>query len=57
MAILNIIHYPYTLIYTVAKPVAEVNNEIRTLVTNLAETMYDAPGVVWRQPKLMCTSR
>lgn len=45
MAILNILQYPDPRLHTVAKPVIEVNNEIRTLVANLAETMYDAPGV------------
>jgi peptide deformylase len=29
----------------VAKPVAAVNERIRTLVANLAETMYAAPGI------------
>jgi peptide deformylase len=45
MALLNIIHYPDPRLYTVAKPVAEVNDTIRTLIRDMAETMYAAPGI------------
>jgi peptide deformylase len=45
MALLNIIHYPDPRLYTLAKPVTEVTDEIRTLVRDMAETMYAAPGI------------
>jgi len=45
MALLNIIHYPDPRLYTVAKPVAEVNDYIRNLIRDMAETMYAAPGI------------
>jgi peptide deformylase len=45
MALLNIIHYPDPRLYTVAKPVAEVNDGIRRLIRDMAETMYAAPGI------------
>jgi peptide deformylase len=45
MALLNIIHYPDPRLYTVAKPVAAVNDTIRTLIRDMAETMYAAPGI------------
>lgn len=45
MALLNIIHYPDPRLYTVAKPVAEVDENIRRLVRDMAETMYAAPGI------------
>ncbi|HEY3299610.1 MAG TPA: peptide deformylase [Methylophilaceae bacterium] len=45
MAILGILNYPDPRLYTIAKPVAEVNAEIRRLVDDMAETMYDAPGI------------
>lgn len=45
MAILGILNYPDPRLYTVAKPVAEVNADIRRLVDDMAETMYDAPGI------------
>lgn len=45
MAILGILNYPDPRLYTIAKPIAEVNAEIRRLVDDMAETMYDAPGI------------
>lgn len=45
MAILNIIHYPDERLHTVAIPVVEVNEEIRRLAADMAETMYAAPGI------------
>jgi peptide deformylase len=45
MALLPILRYPDPLLHTVAKPVAEVNDELRQLVKNMAETMYEAPGI------------
>ena len=45
MAILNILHYPDERLHTIAAPVGVVNSEIRTLITNMAETMYAAPGI------------
>jgi peptide deformylase len=45
MGILNIIHYPDERLHAVATPVAEVNEEIRFLAADMAETMYAAPGI------------
>ncbi len=45
MALLPILHYPDPRLHTVAKPVAEVTNAIRQLVKDMAETMYEAPGI------------
>jgi peptide deformylase len=45
MSILNIIHYPDERLHTVATPVVEVNEEIRRLTVDMAETMYGAPGI------------
>ncbi len=45
MALLNIIHYPDKRLNKVAKPVAVVDDRIRKLVADMAETMYSAPGV------------
>ena len=45
MAILNILEYPDPRLRTKAKPVAEVDDRVRTLVSNMLETMYDAPGI------------
>lgn len=45
MAKLSILQYPDPRLHTVARPVAVVNDEIRQLINDLAETMYAAPGV------------
>ena len=45
MSRLHILRYPDTRLHNVATPVAEVDEGIRTLVANMAETMYAAPGV------------
>lgn len=45
MALLPILRYPDPRLHKVAKPVAVVDDRIRELVRDMAETMYDAPGV------------
>ena len=45
MAILEILVYPDPRLRTVAKPVTHVNDEVRSLVADMIETMYDANGI------------
>ena len=45
MAVLDILRYPDPRLYTVAEPVSRVDESIRRLVRNMAETMYTAPGI------------
>ncbi|HSM99196.1 MAG TPA: peptide deformylase, partial [Gallionella sp.] len=45
MAILKILQYPDERLHKVARNVARVDESIRKLVRNMAETMYAAPGV------------
>ena len=45
MARLSILRYPDPRLYTVARPVSEVDARIRTLVEDMLETMYEAEGV------------
>jgi len=45
MTILNILKYPDERLYKVAREVKVVNKEIKTLISNMAETMYEAPGI------------
>ena len=45
MALLEILEYPDPRLRTVAKPVAEVTDEIRSLIDDMLETMYAAPGI------------
>jgi peptide deformylase len=45
MALLNIINYPDKRLHKIAKPVEVVDERVRKLVADMAETMYAAPGV------------
>jgi peptide deformylase len=45
MAILNILEFPDPRLRTIAKPVATVDDALRTLIDDMFETMYDAPGI------------
>lgn len=45
MSILRILQYPDDRLHTIADPVSEVTDSIRTLIKNMAETMYAAPGI------------
>jgi len=45
MSSLHILRYPDARLHKIAAPVEEVNESIRTLVADMAETMYAAPGV------------
>ena len=45
MAILDILNYPDARLYKVAKPVSKVDEKIQRLIDDMAETMYEAPGI------------
>jgi len=45
MTALTILNYPDPRLHKVAKPILEVDDEVRQLVDDMAETMYAAPGV------------
>jgi peptide deformylase len=45
MAILDILRYPDERLHTVARPVAVVDDNVRRIAADLAETMYAAPGI------------
>lgn len=45
MAVLSILRYPDPRLHRVAEPVREVDDRIRQLVRDMAETMYAAPGI------------
>ena len=45
MAVLPILHYPDPRLHKVAKPVTVVDERIQTIVANMAQTMYEAPGI------------
>jgi peptide deformylase len=45
MAILEILHYPDTRLRTRAEAVDRVDDQLRALVDDMFETMYQAPGI------------
>ena len=45
MAKLKILEFPDPRLRTKAAPVAVVDDELRTLISDMFETMYDAPGI------------
>ena len=45
MAILRILRYPDPRLHKVAAKVARVDNEVRKLIKDMAQTMYSAPGI------------
>jgi len=45
MALLHILRYPDERLHTVASRVQQVDDKIRQLIKDMAETMYAAPGV------------
>ena len=45
MAQLNILRYPDPRLHTVARPVEQVDDQVRRLVDDMLETMYAAEGV------------
>lgn len=45
MAILELLHYPDERLRTVAKPIAQVDDRVRQIAKDMAETMYAASGI------------
>jgi peptide deformylase len=45
MPILDILRYPDSRLYRKAEPVTEVDESVRALVSDMAKTMYAAPGM------------
>lgn len=45
MAILDILHYPDTRLRTHASPVKKIDDKIRSIIDDMFETMYEAPGI------------
>lgn len=52
MAVRKILHYPEPLLKEKSVTVAEFNDELRQLAADMAETMYDAPGVGLAAPQV-----
>lgn len=57
MAILPILHYPDPRLRNKAQLVERVDGEIRTLLDNMLETMYEAPGIGLAAPQVNVAKR
>jgi peptide deformylase len=52
MALRRILHYPEPLLREMSQPVSDIDDEIRQLALDMAETMYAAPGVGLAAPQV-----
>lgn len=52
MALRKILHYPDPLLKRKSETVTEFNDELKQLAEDMAETMYDAPGVGLAAPQI-----
>jgi peptide deformylase len=57
MALLDILIYPDPRLHKMAKPIEKVDDEIRKLIDDMAETMYAAPGIGLAAPQVNCLKR
>lgn len=57
MTIRKILHYPDPRLRRKALPVDTVDDEIRTLIDDMAETMYQAPGIGLAAPQIDVSKR
>ena len=57
MAFIPIITIPDPVLRKVAAPVTEVTDGVRQLLTDMAETMYDAPGIGLAAPQINVSER
>jgi peptide deformylase len=57
MALLRIVKYPEPVLLEVGKPVTDFNADLKTLVTDMFETMYAANGVGLAAPQIAESKR
>ncbi len=57
MALLQIVEYPDPRLKNLAQPVARIDREIQKLADDMAETMYDAPGIGLAAPQVAAAQR
>lgn len=57
MALLEIVKYPAPVLLTVGKPIEEFDKNLKTLIENMFETMYDAGGVGLAAPQINLSQR
>lgn len=57
MALLKIVHYPEPVLLEVGKPVEAFDDELKKLVEDMFETMYEAKGVGLAAPQVAVSNR
>jgi peptide deformylase len=57
MSLLKVVHYPEPVLLKVGKPVTEFDDELKKLVADMFETMYDAKGVGLAAPQVAVSKR
>lgn len=57
MSILRIYHYPESVLKVRATPIETIDEELRQLAADMAETMYAAPGVGLAAPQIGASRR
>ena len=57
MALIPIINIPDPVLRKVAAPITEITDGVRQLLTDMAETMYDAPGIGLAAPQISISQR
>ena len=57
MALIPIVLIPDPVLRKIASPVTEVTDGLRMLLDDMADTMYDAPGIGLAAPQVNITER
>ncbi|MDQ3712827.1 MAG: peptide deformylase [Acidobacteriota bacterium] len=57
MALLEIVKYPEPILHTVGKPVERFDDELKKLVADMFETMYEAKGIGLAAPQVNVSQR
>ena len=57
MALIKIYHYPEPVLSMKAEPIADIDDALRQLATNMIETMYAAPGIGLAAPQVGVSKR
>ncbi len=52
MSILSILHYPDSRLHQISLPVEKIDEKIKRLAADMAETMYAAPGIGLAAPQV-----
>lgn len=57
MALMRIYHYPEAVLAQKAEPIGDINDTIKQLAQDMAETMYAAPGIGLAAPQVGVSQR